>query len=184
MSLLVARPEAAPTELDRWFLQDELGQDGPLDLDALRSIAARVGGRPRLWRHAVRHDENERRATLLHRSRNLDVWLICWLDFQETGLHDHDRSAGAVHVCKGALIEDVLSLETSGALRARPHERSAGTTFGFGGSHIHGVRHAGTRPATSIHVYSPALLSMGHYEVTADGGLERIVRSYEQGIAG
>jgi Cysteine dioxygenase type I len=171
------------TRLDT-LLAGELGTGAALGIDALRRIAATIGHRAELWRDAAHHDEHERPASLLYRRANLDVWLICRLDSQDTGLHDHDRSSGAVHVCAGTLAEEVLSFEASGTLQVRQCRRPAGTTFGFGGSHIHGVHHTGSGPATSIHVYSPALLSMGHYEIGDGGGLERIVRSYAQGVAG
>ena len=42
----------------------------------------------------------------LYRDPHLDLWLICWLDAQDTGYHDHDVSSGAVYVCDGTLHED------------------------------------------------------------------------------
>ena len=41
-------------------------------------------------------------------------------------------------------------------------------------------RHLGPGPATSIHVYSPALRGMGHYEFGA-GGVRRVQRTYDDG---
>lgn len=150
---------------------------------ALGEIATAVGERPALWRRHVRHDEGERNAALLHRSPDLDVWVLSWLNAQETGLHDHGRSAGGVYVCHGSLLEDVLTVRSSGEIRLESRDRTAGSSFAFESSHIHGVRHRGLLPATSIHVYSPALLWMGHYGRTQDGSLARVERSYERELA-
>jgi len=49
----------------------------------------------------------------------------------------------------------------------------AGESFNFSAVDIHRVRHAGTNPAVTLHVYSPPLLSMGAYVVGDDGRLER-----------
>ena len=100
--------------------------------------------------------------------KQLDVWLLCWLDVQETGLHDHDLSAGALYVCGGTLVEDVLRFSASGSLGTARRQLHAGASRAFDVGHIHSVSHVGVAPATSIHVYSPALRGMGHYEWVAE----------------
>ena len=118
---------------------------------------------------------------LLHRREQLDVWLLCWLDVQETGLHDHDRSAGALYVCEGTLVEDVLRFNSSELARHRaaaaavPERAEASTSATFTA-----CGNLGPGPATSIHVYSPALRGMGHYEL-GSGGVRRVQRSYDDG---
>ena len=44
---------------------------------------------------------------------------------------------------------------------------------------IHRVRHSGTRPATTLHAYSPPLQRVGTYEVAGDGALLRHPRPAE-----
>jgi len=56
--------------------------------------------------------------------------------------------------------------------------RSAGETFEFDAAYIHGVRHAGGPPATSIHCYSPPLWRMGYYDADEGGALIRSSLSY------
>ena len=100
-----------------------------------------------LWQPHVRHDQHERARVLLHRRDDLDVWLLCWLEAQETGSHDHDRSAGAFYVCEGALVEDVLRVDSSSALGIEQTAAARrATSRGFDGGHVHGVRHLGTTP--------------------------------------
>jgi predicted metal-dependent enzyme (double-stranded beta helix superfamily) len=55
-----------------------------------------------------------------------------------------------------------------------------GESFHFSPADIHRVRHAGSGPAVTLHVYSPPLLRMGAYEVGDDGVLARHTMSYEQ----
>ena len=149
----------------------------------LCELASDLGARPDLWRDHVRHDVDERYYVQLHRDPYLDIWLICWTGGQETGLHDHDRSCGAVYVCDGDLVEDRLEADGT-ALRNVSIDRRAGCTFDFDASHVHCVRHvAGTAPAVSIHVYSPALWRMGYYEIGADGLLRRTPITYADELA-
>ena len=72
------------------------------------------------------------------------------------------RSASA----RGSLFEDWFRIEEDGWVREKTTVHEAGGSFDFDAADIHGVRHPGAtrRPSTSIHLYSPALWRMGHYE--------------------
>jgi len=157
-----------------WFSQ-RCGGDRDLEPEELRAVAGELAERPELWRGLVRHDEHERVYVRLHRNHHLDAWLICWVAAQETGLHDHDVSGGAVRVVEGTLAEyrPVLGRRRLDAVRYGP-----GEAFCFEASRIHDVRHVGKRPAVSLHLYSPPLWRMGYYETGADGRLTRTSASY------
>jgi hypothetical protein len=98
------------------------------------------------------------------------------MDDHDTGFHDHDRSAGAVAVTRGAVIEDRLLL--GGGTTSRTV--AAGGAFTFAAADIHRVRHGGAGPAVSIHAYSPPLWRMGAYEIGAGGELRRHSVSYAE----
>jgi Cysteine dioxygenase type I len=143
----------------------------------LASLATALAQEPRLWRAHVRHDPESRHFVQLYRDANVDVWLICWLDAQDTGYHDHDLSSGAVHVVEGTLYEDYFHRDENGWIDVRTRTRAAGSVFDFDGASIHGMRHAGGPGATSLHVYSPALWRMGYYE-PGEGGVRRVSITY------
>jgi Cysteine dioxygenase type I len=139
-----------------------------LSVAELEQVAETLADRPLLWRPQVRHDRDRRHYVQLYRNPFVDVWLICWDQLQETGLHDHDRSAGAVRVVEGTLLEDrFVAAGKAIGLETRAH--AAPSCFSFGPAYIHDVRHGGGAPATSIHVYSPALWRMGHYALGPSG---------------
>jgi hypothetical protein len=148
--------------------------DRALDERELSEIAAGLAARPSLWAGCVRHDPGSRHYLRLHRDQHLDAWLICWCAEQETGLHDHDLSSGAVHVVDGELVEERL-LFGAGLISSR---YGPGQSFSFGPTRIHDVRHAGGPPATSLHLYSPPLWRMGMYEPDESGALCRRPASY------
>jgi hypothetical protein len=148
----------------------------------LTELALALSREPELWSHRVRHDPQTRYFDHLYRDTNLDVWLICWLDAQDTGYHDHDLSSGAVCVVEGTLCEDYFYRDDEGWISVRTRERTAGTAFDFDNASIHGLRHAGGPPATSLHVYSPALWRMGYYE-PGEGGLRRVSITYADEMA-
>ena len=85
-----------------------------LDLHKLEALAERIGAQRHLWRASARHEPERRVYTQLHRDPHVDVWLICWDASQETGLHDHDRSSGAVHVVDGTCSKTRSSRATTG----------------------------------------------------------------------
>jgi predicted metal-dependent enzyme (double-stranded beta helix superfamily) len=151
-------------------------RDRDLDRPELEDVVARLAARADLWAHLVRHDPGERVYEELLRDSHLAVWLICWMEDHDTGFHDHDRSAGAVAVAQGAVIEDRLLL-------GRPPSSctyGAGRAFSFAASDIHRVRHGGAGPAVTIHAYSPPLWRMGAYEIRPGGELRRHSISYAE----
>ena len=114
---------------------------------AVRAIAA---GRADLWGHLVEHHDERRVYARIHRDAVLDAWLICWTGRQDTGLHDHDLSSGAVRVVDGALTEDRLVMGEPGVVTS---VHTAGAGFCFDSSRIHDVRNGGAARSVSLHLY-------------------------------
>jgi predicted metal-dependent enzyme (double-stranded beta helix superfamily) len=147
-----------------------------LDAPALTALLDRLARRPDLWRHLVSHRADARTYEQLHRDDHVAVWLICWMNDHDTGFHDHDLSAGALSVVRGAVREErlVLGGEPAGRLLTK------GQSLSFAASDIHRVSHAGAEPAVTLHAYSPPLWRMGAYEVSPDGTLRRHSMSYAE----
>ena len=151
-------------------------RDRDLEPSEAERLAAELAEHPELWREQVRHSQDERIYTELYRDHHLDVWLICLTGRQETGLHDHDVSGGAVRVVEGALDEDRLRMG-EGIDTTR---YAAGESFRFDASRIHDVRNADGHVSVSLHMYSPPLWRMGYYEVAEDGRIARRSASYAE----
>jgi hypothetical protein len=169
------------SELRDW-IHERVEPEQNLSRSQLSELAAALGAEQQFWARHVRHDPQTRHFVQLYRDANVDLWLICWLDAQDTGYHDHDLSSGAVYIVEGTLREDFFHRDAAGWIDVRTRERPAGTVFDFDGSSIHGMRHAGGPPATSIHAYSPALWRMGYYE-PGEGGLRRMSITYADEMA-
>jgi len=137
--------------------------------EELEAFLAELADRPELWIDLVAHDASQRQYEELLSDAHLTVWLICWMDDQDTGFHDHDTSSGALAVVGGRIREQRLVLD------GPPVERlfAPGETFGFSPADIHRVSHAGEDPAVTLHAYSPPLLRMGAYYIAPDGVLAR-----------
>ena len=159
-----------------WVAQ-RVPPDADLTPRQLAELATALGGERELWESLVRHIPEERYFVELYRDVHLDVWLICWVNQQDTGFHDHDVSAGAVYVCDGVLAEDWLGSDGD-ALRVRAREHPAGGFFEFEAAYLHRMRHVGGELATSIHCYSPALWRLGHYDLDENGVFRRTSVTY------
>ncbi len=170
------------TELRDW-IHERVPAGENLLRPQLSALAVALGAEPRFWSELVRHDPETRYFNHLYRDVNLDIWLICWLDAQDTGYHDHDLSSGAVYVVEGRLYEDYFGRDPDGWIRERTNVHHAGEAFRFDSSYIHGVRHAGGPPASSLHAYSPALWRMGHYEPDDRGAVRRMPITYADELA-
>ncbi|MFN8223428.1 MAG: cysteine dioxygenase family protein [Gaiellales bacterium] len=168
------------------WIADRIPANADLAPEELGALACDLRAEESLWRPQVRHDEDERFYVQLYRDPNVDIWLICWVDAQATGYHDHDRSAGGVAICEGVLSEDYFFRGEDGWIREETRTHEPGGYFVFDATYIHGVRHPGGEapPATSIHCYSPALWRMGHYEPDENGVMRRVSVTYADELLG
>ena len=105
-------------------------------------------------------------TTMLWRNAVCEAWLNTWWEARDSGFHDHDGSCGGVFVLEGTVRGESLVVDGS----RRVVDYDAGSSFCFEGDAIHRVDHL--RGAVTIHVYSPPLRSIGHYELI-DGELRR-----------
>jgi hypothetical protein len=103
---------------------------------------------------------------LLWRTQHSEAWLNLWWEPRDTGFHDHGASCVGVYILEGVVRSEALVI---GGPR-RITEYAAGESFCANHAGIHRVDHE--RGAVTIHVYSPPLGEIGHYEVV-DGELRR-----------
>ena len=176
----ITNPELS--DLGRW-VHERVREDADLGRPELASLVVALAAEPQFWSHLVRHDPSTRYFAQLYRDPHLDLWLICWLDAQDTGYHDHDLSAGAVYVCEGTLHEDFFVRGSDGWIREETNEHLAG--IGLPLRLVVHPRSPSCRraPATSLHAYSPALWRMGHYEPDDKGAVRRLPITYADELA-
>lgn len=147
-----------------------------LSQTALEDFVRSLAGAPELWRHHVRPQQALRVYEQIWGDADVNAWVICWCEDQDTGFHDHDHSAAGIAVISGRVREDRLRLGREPASR----ELGAGEIFSMPPVAIHRVLHAGEGPAVTIHAYSPPLTRTGAYRTGANGELEREPLSFEQ----
>jgi hypothetical protein len=103
---------------------------------------------------------------LLWRNEHSEAWLNLWWEPRDTGYHDHGGSGVGVYVLEGRARNQAFVVR--GPRRVR--EVGAHESFWLPGSGIHRMEH--DRGAVTIHVYSPPIREIGHYEIV-DGELQR-----------
>jgi quercetin dioxygenase-like cupin family protein len=142
----------------------------------LERFVEELAAAPELWRSFVRHDGDAREYEQIWDADEVNAWLICWSEDQDTGFHDHDESAAAIFVVDGQVREERLRLAGAPDVRVI----GPGATFLVPPTAIHRVLHAGVAPAVTIHAYSPPLTRTGAYGIGPGGELERVAQSCEQ----
>ncbi len=105
-------------------------------------------------------------AVLLWREPHSEAWLNLWWQPRDTGYHDHDGSSVGVYVIEGRAWNEPLVV----GIPRRVREYGPGDSFAFSGDGIHRMDHE--PGAITIHVYSPPLRAIGHFELH-DGELQR-----------
>jgi hypothetical protein len=134
----------------------------------LSRLVADIAARPEWWEPAVDlagHGAEQAARTERHWARidgppGVDVWVLSWLTFQGTDLHDHGRSAAAFTVVRGALHE--IRPDDQGRLKPRKFTPGLVATIEPGA--VHDVRNELAGVAVSIHAYAPRLTEMTYYE--------------------
>ena len=146
-----------------------------LTIEQLEDFVASLATQPGRWAHLVRHTSDARLYRQIWDDEDVNAWVICWSEDQDTGFHDHDDSGAAIAVISGRVREERLKLGSSPDGR----ELGAGTVFTVSPVAIHRVLHAGEELAVTIHAYSPPLARTGAYRIGSDGALERESLTFE-----
>jgi len=144
-----------------------------LDRGELEALVTELAGQPERWQAHIGFAATGRHYVSLYRDDNVDIWLLCWKNEDDTGWHDHDISSGAVRVLEGALRESNPRIGGDPFSRTIP----GGTLFSFGPEHIHRLAAARDR-SISLHAYSPPLWRLGQYSISEDGVMRRLSVSY------
>jgi predicted metal-dependent enzyme (double-stranded beta helix superfamily) len=147
-----------------------------LSPEQLQHFVDELVAAPEVWREHIRHDGDARVYAEIWSDEDVNAWLICWSEDQDTGFHDHDQSGAAIAVIDGQVREDRLRLAAEPSTRVI----GPGETFFVAPAAIHRVLHAGGRPAVTIHAYSPPLTRTGAYRIGPGGELEREALSHEE----
>ncbi len=138
----------------------------PLSPAACATVAATLAAAPQRWLRFAATDAREGRwYERILREDRFEAWILGWAPGHALDFHDHGVSAGAFRVLRGALLERHTTRDSTDTPGQRVH--LTGATTAFGPDHVHSVTAAGTAPTLSIHVYSPPLLTMTHYDVAA-----------------
>jgi hypothetical protein len=157
-------------ELDRARLRAIAASDRPL---APHECAERARRAAALIEPGRLDRSGPGEAVLLWRDEHSEAWLNLWWRPRDTGYHDHTGSCVGVHVIEGRAWNEPLTIGTPPEARAY----GPGETFWFPGEGIHRMDHQAG--AVTIHVYSPPIRAIGHYDLH-DGQLRRSQGSPDQ----
>jgi len=149
--------------IDRARLEELSAAERPLTPDECSALARAAAEHVDL---AALDRQGEGSYELLWRNGSSEGWLNTWWEARDTGFHDHGGSCVGVYLLEGEARHETL---TVGAAR-RVTGHVAGDAFSLDDAGIHRMEHE--RGAVTIHVYSPPLREIGHYEVVA-GELRR-----------
>jgi len=149
-------------DLDRARLQAIAASGGPLEPPECAERARLAGELIRLEQFS---QDSSGEAVLLWRDEHSEAWLNLWWQPRDTGYHDHSGSCVGVYVISGRVWHEPLTLGAAPVARAY----GPGEAFWFPGDGVHRMDHQAG--AVTIHVYSPPVPGIGHYDL--HGGLLR-----------
>ena len=106
--------------------------------------------------------DGQRRWWRIVATDTFDAWLIDWPEATGVPRHDHAGAAASICVVRGELTETRFPSDGAPAVRVA----APGDVFTVGADASHLVENRRPEPATSVHVYSPPLRSMGFFDGT------------------
>ncbi|MBB5912111.1 quercetin dioxygenase-like cupin family protein [Nocardia transvalensis] len=112
----------------------------------------------------VRFDAGQRWWSRLALTMGVELWLLSWAPGQGTEPHDHGGASGAFTVTIGELSEEYR--HSGGPVQTA--RWAAGDTVAFGPQRAHQLRNHSTRPAATVHAYSPPLRPVREYRALTD----------------
>jgi cysteine dioxygenase len=159
-------------ELDR--------HSGQVPLDELTTLMGRLRLTPECVAPFAKFSDERYCRNLIHEGPGYQALVLCWKAGQRSPIHDHRGSSCGVRVIQGELTETVFERARDGRLVARrSHRMSENQVCGSFDADIHQVSNlqASGEPLMTLHIYSPALITMGTYSLTDDR-----VREFEEPI--
>jgi len=106
------------------------------------------------WKTKVVFTENKYNRIKLFSNKNFEVYLICWLENQESRIHNHPEQGCVLKLLEGSLEEQLFFKEDENLRKYREKNILLNTVsythdiFGF-----HKIK--ANENSVSIHVYSP-----------------------------
>ena len=156
---------------------DQFAERIPLDLLADRLRQLNVA-----WAELdpyVKFAADTYRRNLMHAGPAYHALILCWKNGQRSPIHDHFGSSCGVRVLRGTCTETIFQRtgERTGAGHIFPtetHQLPAGHCCGSQDSDIHQISNLADDGSdlVTLHIYSPPLLLMGKYSLTAPGRTE------------
>jgi predicted metal-dependent enzyme (double-stranded beta helix superfamily) len=102
---------------------------------------------------------------VLHQTPDIEVLLLNWRPGIRTAPHDHGDATGLVIVLAGTLTETTWIWKEGTLQVASSRGTVTGDRLEITGAHIHDVVAHG--PASTLHVYRPAITGMKVFDVAA-----------------
>src|SRR5262245_34690168 len=146
-------------------------------LDALESRASLTDLTARLSRLEfaraeitpfIRYSSSSYSRNLVRSGPFYSFLVLCWKNGQRSPIHDHKGSSCAVRIVEGVASETLFELAPNGHIRPTiSRDVNAGATIGSQDTDIHQISNlqAGGKNLITIHIYSPALMVMGTYNL-------------------
>lgn len=152
-------------------LFDELDRlDGRVPLELLVERLKRLAVDAGQLEPFVRFGDETYRRNLLHAGRGYHALILCWRAGQRSPIHDHRGSSCAVRVLRGTCTETIFERTAAGHIYpTETRHLPAGHCCGSQDADIHQISNlaADGEGLVTLHVYSPPLMVMGQYSLTA-----------------
>lgn len=160
--------------LDDFLLEAERSGVARAPASTLAHLVERLELSPDVVESAMRFDPAGYTRTLLRRTAELDLLVLCWLPEQHSPIHDHAGSRGVVRVYSGVLTSRTFTAVGPHSRRLARLRRGGEAQVAAPGvaavdlGGIHQLANLTSTNLVTVHVYSPPLTVMNAYDAAPD----------------
>jgi cysteine dioxygenase len=104
------------------------------------------------WKQYVAFNKEDYKKNLVYRDNNFEMFVVCWLPYQETKIHNHSENGCLLKILEGNMVEEIY--DKNFVLRENNNLIKDNVRYIDDSIGIHKMKN-NEENTISLHIYSP-----------------------------
>lgn len=124
-------------------------------LENLHYMLAKYHGQD--WKDYVNFNKDTYVRNLVYQDDNIDILILCWNSYQQSGIHDHPENGCLLRIMQGKLTEEVYEKDVDNKFILKEENKllTDEISYQVGKDGLHNIINEDEEQVVSIHIYSP-----------------------------
>lgn len=108
------------------------------------------------WTKYVNFNGDTYTRNLVYQDDNIDILILCWDSYQQSGIHDHPENGCLLRIMQGRLTEEVYQKDENNMILKETNKLLTDQiSYQIGENGLHKIINEYKEQVVSIHIYSP-----------------------------